>query len=80
LLEIVTKKEKCIGKEGRKWKEGKKGWRGKDKRCLKIVFIDSPFYKTLVFPPPPCFIVFQHVINYTNIHPTKNITNMTKKT
>jgi hypothetical protein len=45
LLEIVTKKEKCIGKDGRKWKEGKKGWRGKEKRCLKIVLLILLFTK-----------------------------------
>jgi hypothetical protein len=45
LLEIVAKKEKCIRKEGRKWKEGKKGWRGKDKGCLKIVLLILLFTK-----------------------------------
>jgi hypothetical protein len=45
LLEIVARKEKCIGKEGRKWKEGKKGWRRKEKGCLKIVLLILLFTK-----------------------------------
>jgi hypothetical protein len=38
-------KDKCIGKKGRKLKEGNKGWKGKEKRCLKIILLILLFTK-----------------------------------
>ncbi len=78
LLEIVVEKKKGIGREGGKGRKEWKGGRGKKKGCSKGVFLIFLFAKHhfFFFLVPKLF----NILKTTNIRPTKNEINITKKT